>query len=98
MISYMISYNIFVLCEGLCGATNALPQQSEPGGIFQRQDRFGLAGGRSGVVCAPSTPLQLHLVSYRRQGGQQYSQGGVPLSLVYFSTFEPIELTQDSIM
>jgi hypothetical protein len=69
----------------------------EKRGIVQRQDRFRLAGGRRrrpGVVCAPSTLLQLHLVSDRRRRGHQYSKGGVPGG---FSTFEPIELTPDSI-
>jgi hypothetical protein len=41
----------------------SLPQQSESGGIVHPQDRFRLDGGRPGVVCAPSTLLQLHLVS-----------------------------------
>jgi hypothetical protein len=44
------------------------------------------------VVCAPSTLFQLQPVSDRRQGvnAQRFE------SLVYFSTFEPIDLTPES--
>jgi hypothetical protein len=64
MISYMISllfdgivYDIIdiILWAGLRGGNCALPQQPEPGAILQCQDRFWLSGGRSGVVCTPST-------------------------------------------
>ncbi len=51
------------------------------------------------MVCAPSTLLQLHLVSNRvGQAPRGDSSTHKEVSLVYFSTFEPIELTQDSIM
>ena len=35
---------------------------------------------------------------HRWHRGQSYSQGGPEVSLVYFSTFEPIKLTPDSVM
>ncbi len=49
---------------------------------FKSQDRFRLDGGRPGVVCLPSTFLQLHLVSDRPQGvwcAQCLAQGGIPV-------------------
>ena len=53
------------------------------------------AGGWSGVVCSPTTLLKLYLVSH---GSSGLSGVHKEVSLVYFSTFEPIELTPDSIM
>ncbi len=42
------------------------------------------------MVCAPSTLLQLYVAPDRRQGAQRFA--------VYFSTFEPINLTPGSVM
>jgi hypothetical protein len=60
-------------------------------------------GRPPGVVCAPSTLLQLHLVSESSPTGLKASvhiASHKEVSLVYFSTFEPIGLNhyQDSIM
>ncbi len=46
------------------------------------------------MVCAPSTLLQLYNVPDRRQGAQRLHKEE---SLVYFSTFEPINLTPGSV-
>ncbi len=50
------------------------------------------------MVCAPSTLLQLYVVPDTRQGAQRFAQRGVPGALVYFGTFEPINLAPGSIM
>ncbi len=50
MISDMISCHMQDCVVLLAAQSGALHQQTEPGGIIQRQDGFGLAGGLPGVV------------------------------------------------
>ena len=69
-----------LLLAGLRGDSCTLPEQSKSGRIFQHQDRLWHSGEWSGMVCAPSTLLQLYIVPDRRQVAQQsrFAQGGFP--------------------
>jgi hypothetical protein len=88
-----IRYDI-LLWAGFCGVTGALPQQFEPCGFIQRHNRFWLAGGRH---VRPQLFFNCTLCPTGAKG-PGFSVSHKEVSLVYFSTFEPINLTPDSIM
>ena len=80
MISFVKSYMISC-CKQDCVTVVVLspyPNNQHPVESFNVKTEFGLQLDGLGVVCAPSTLLQLHLVSCRRQGGQKNAQGGIP--------------------
>jgi hypothetical protein len=86
----------FLVRAGLCCHIGALPRQSKPCGILQRQDRLRLAGGQPGVdaLNSSSTAPCVPQVSWETDSDSREHK---EVSLVYFSTFEPIALTPDSV-
>jgi hypothetical protein len=87
----------FLSWAGLRRRTRALTQQPESSGIVQCQDQFWLDWRRIGVVERPQLFFNCTLCPTRTKGSV-YSGSHKKVSQVYFSKFEPIDLTQDSIM
>jgi hypothetical protein len=84
-----------LLLAGLRGDSCTLPEQSKSGKIFQHQDDFDIQG--NGLVWYARSQLFFNctLCPTGAKGGIGSHK---EVSLVYFSTFEPIKLTPDSVM
>ena len=97
MISYMILYMISY-CEQDCVVVLApFPNNPNPVQSFNVKTDFVLQG--DGLVCQWYARPQLFFnCTLCPTGAKGCSASQKEVSLVYFSTFEPIELTPDSIM
>jgi hypothetical protein len=106
MISYMIhdmisdKINDILLCPGLCGVTVLLvpyPNNPNPVESFNIKTNINLQGGS---LVWYACPLRFFDCTLCPTGGKGsgYSASHKEVSLVYFNTFEPIDLTPDSIM
>ena len=97
MISYMILYMISY-CEQDCVVVLApFPNNPNPVESFNVKTDFDLQG--DGLVWYARPPSQLFFnCTLCPTGAKGRSKSHKEVSLVYFSTFEPIELTPDSIM
>ena len=96
-IMYDIIYHI-ILSAGLSGGTCALPQQPDspnPVQSFNVKTDLDLQG--CGLVLY-ARPQFFFNCSLCPKGAKGFSNSHKEVSLVYFSTFEPIEQTPDNIM
>ncbi len=100
VISHMIIMNDDVLLlAGLRGDSCTLPEQSKSGRIFQHQlvikTDFDIQGNGLEWYALPQLFFNCTLCP---TGAKERSGSHKEVSLVYFSPFEPIKLTSDSVM
>jgi len=95
MISYMISYMISCCEQDVVVVLAPYPNNPNPVESFNVKTDFDLQG--DGLVWY-ARPQLFFNCTLCPTGAKGYSGSHKEVSLVYFSTFEPIDLTPDSIM